>query len=385
MQINRKSMPQLKKPLPVFILLTVALFGSILFLSWNLRSTSVDLGYGPVDENLNLVQKLLYSIQIYLARESLVTQTTPSDPKLSMDIQSGETVQSICNHLNLLHPNLNPKLCRNYLVYRGFDRKIEPGNYSIPGGLPAYQVFTYISDPTNRDRTLLIYPGWRLEEIAAAIEMLGLREAPAPAALTTMRAPDQTLASELQLDSGQSLEGYLLPGKYTFEPGISLEALLQQLTAPYLELLSRGELQTKGQEQGLNPREVLTLASIIQRETLRTEEMPRMASVFYNRLSQGMPLQTDPTVQYALGYDQNTASWWKPLLSKSDLQVNSTYNTYQVTGLPPGPIASPSLEAIQAVLNSENTNFLFFRAKCDGSGLHVFSVTYQEHLDKACP
>jgi len=197
--------------------------------------------------------------------------------------------------------------------------------------------------------------------------------------------PDAKLARELQLESGQSLEGYLLPGEYTFEAEVSLDSLFWQLATSARELLLTGELQTKGQMQGLSAREVLTLASIIQRETLRAEEMPRMASVFLNRLTQGMPLQTDPTVQYAIGYDQNSTSWWKPVLSKSDLQINSIYNTYQVTGLPPGPIASPGLEAIQAVLNPENTDFLFFRAKCDGSGLHDFSVTYQEHLDKACP
>ena len=378
-------MPQPKKPLSVFILLAIALIGAILIFSWKLRSTSADLGYGSVDGNLNFVQKVGYSLQIYLARESLVNQTTPSNLKLKLDIQPGESVQSICNHLTLLYSNMNSKLCRNYLVYRGLDRKIEPGNYSIPGGLPAYQVFQYISDPTNRDRTLRIYPGWRLEEISTAIEMLGLRVVPGQTLLDLMRVPDADLARELQLESGQSLEGYLLPGEYAFEPGVSLDSLLRQLTTPARKLLLTGELQTKGQMQGLSAREVLTLASIIQRETLRAEEMPRMASVFFNRLTQGMPLQTDPTVQYAIGYDQNSTSWWKPVLSKSDLQINSIYNTYQVTGLPPGPIASPGLEAIQAVLNPENTDFLFFRAKCDGSGLHDFSVTYQEHLDKACP
>ena len=385
MQENRKIMPQPKKPLPVFILLTLALIGTILIFSWKLRSTSADLGYGSVDGNLNFVQKVRYSLQIYLARGSLVNQTTPSDLKLKLDIQPGESVQSICNHLNLLYPNLNSKLCRNFLVYRGLDRKIEPGNYSIPGGLAAYQVFQYIADPTNRDRTLRIYPGWRLEEISTAIEMLGLREVPGQALLALMRRPDANLGRELQLESGQSLEGYLLPGEYAFDPGVNLDSLLWQLTTPARELLLTGELQTKGQMQGLSAHEVLTLASIIQRETLRAEEMPRMASVFFNRFTQGMPLQTDPTVQYAIGFDQNSASWWKPVLSKSDLQINSIYNTYQVTGLPPGPIASPGLEAIQAVLNPENTDFLYFRAKCDGSGLHDFSVTYQEHLDKACP
>jgi UPF0755 protein len=378
-------MSQTKKPLLVLILLMVALIGSILILSWKLRSTSVELGYGSVDGKFNFLQKFRYSVQIYLSRESLVVEKTPPEIKLILDIQPGETVQSVCNHLNFLYPNLNSKLCRNYLVYRSLDRKVEPGIYSIPGDLPAYQVFQYISDPANRTRTLRIYPGWRLEEITAAIQMLGLKEVPSQALLEKLRKPDASLVSELQLEHGQSLEGYLLPGEYAFEPGVNLDTLLWQLSAPFRELLLSGEIQTKGLTHGFSAREVLTLASIIQRETLRAEEMPKMASVFYNRLTQGMPLQTDPTVQFAIGYDQDSASWWKPVLSKSDLQVNSLYNTYQVNGLPPSPISSPGFEAIQAVLNPENTDYLFFRAKCDGSGLHDFSVTYQEHLNKACP
>ena len=378
-------MRQPKRLLPVFILLLLALIGAIFFLSWRMQASSAELGYGSVDGNLNFVQKMRYSIQIYLARDLLVKQITPSDLNLKLDIQSGETVQSICNHLNLLDPNLNSKVCRNYLVYRGLDRKVEPGSYSIPGGLPAYQVFQYVSDPTNRERMLQIFPGWRLEEIASSIDMLGLCGVPGQLLLDRLKVPDKKMASDLQLGPAQSLEGYLLPGEYAFEPGVDLDSLLLQLAAPAHELLLSGELLTKGQLQGLSAREVLTLASIIQRETLRSEEMPRMASVFFNRLAQGMPLQTDPTVQYAIGYDLNSASWWKPVLSNSDLQIISIYNTYQVTGLPPGPIASPSLDAIQAVLSPENTEFLFFRAKCDGSGFHDFSVTYQEHLDKACP
>lgn len=378
-------MPHLKKQITVLLLLVVALIGSILIFQGRIQSTSRDLGYGPVDKNLNLIQKMRYSIQMFMAREALVAQSKPPYLDQSLVIQAGESVQSICGHLNSLIPYLNSKLCRNYLVYRGLDRKLEPGTYSISGGMPAYQVFQFIANPLNRDRILRIYPGWRVEEIAAAIDTLGLPQVAAPLLLPLLQSAPTEIAISPHLEAGQSLEGYLLPGDYLLRPGVNPEELVQILTKPILDLILTGELQSKGQLQGLGLRQILTLASIIQRETLKTEEMPRMASVFYNRLSQGMPLQTDPTVQYAIGYDATSASWWKPLLSISDLAINSIYNTYQVTGLPPGPIASPSLEAIEAVLNPENTEFLFFRAKCDGSGLHDFSLSYQEHLEKACP
>lgn len=385
MQDNLKTMSLNKKLLFALILLLAVLIGSILVLSWKLRSTSIELGYGLADEKLSFLQKVRYSVQIFLSRESLTKQKTDPEAKTKLEIQSGESVQSICNHLNLLHANLNPRLCRDYLVYRGLDRKVEPGSYSIPKNMPAYQVFLFISDPSNRNRVLVVFPGWRLEEIASAIQSLGIGEGNQDFLLEKMRQSYSGLAGLLQLDPGQSLEGYILPGNYVFEPSADSDSILWQLTTPAHALFQTEDFQTKQKENGLSTKEVLTLASIIQRETLQEIEMPIIASVFYNRLVQGMPLQTDPTVQYAIGYDENTKSWWKPVLSLSDLQINSTYNTYQIQGLPPSPIASPGSDAIQAVLNPEISEYLFFRAKCDGSGLHDFSVTYQEHLEKACP
>jgi UPF0755 protein len=129
----------------------------------------------------------------------------------------------------------------------------------------------------------------------------------------------------------------------------------------------------------------VTLASIVQREAVRPEEQAAIASVFLNRLVAGMPLQTDPTVQYALGFDVATNSWWKVPLSTADLEIQSPYNTYQNLGLPPGPISSPGLNAIQAVAYPAQTPYYYFRARCDGSGLHDFSETFDQHLQSGCP
>jgi UPF0755 protein len=97
-----------------------------------------------------------------------------------------------------------------------------------------------------------------------------------------------------------------------------------------------------------------------------------------------MPLQSDPTVQYAVGFDQASGSWWKNPLTESDLQTNSPYNTYLNPGLPPAPICNPGMTALMAVANAMDTPYLYFRAACDGSGRHVFSATYEEHLAAAC-
>ena len=109
---------------------------------------------------------------------------------------------------------------------------------------------------------------------------------------------------------------------------------------------------------------------MIEREAVKADEMPLIASVFFNRLDIGMNLASDPTVQYALGYDYIAQRWWKNPLSLDDLKTDSTYNTYVYPGLPPAPIANPSLEALRAVAFPQESPYYFFQAKCDGSGYH---------------
>jgi UPF0755 protein len=128
----------------------------------------------------------------------------------------------------------------------------------------------------------------------------------------------------------------------------------------------------------------MILASIIQRETLDEAEMPLIASVFYNRLAIGMKLETDPTVQYGIGFDAASQSWWKTPLTFADLEAYSDYNTYQNQGLPPGPICNPGKAAISAATHPDQSDYFFFRAKCDGSLTHNFAKTYDEHLANGC-
>jgi UPF0755 protein len=138
-------------------------------------------------------------------------------------------------------------------------------------------------------------------------------------------------------------------------------------------------------QQGLTLAEGITLASIVEKEAILDSEKPVIASVFLNRLRAGMPLQSDPTVQYALANQSGSSIWWKNPLSASDLEVASPFNTYLHVGLPPGPICNPGLPSIEAVAHPALTDDLYFRAKCDGSGEHVFSKTFEEQLANACP
>ena len=140
------------------------------------------------------------------------------------------------------------------------------------------------------------------------------------------------------------------------------------------------EARAKGTTD-LSLHEVLTLASIVEREAVVREERPTIAGVYLNRLAGGIKLDADPTVQYAMGYQPASGQWWKtPVTLDEYSTVNSPYNTYLNTGLPPGPIAAPGLSSIEAVLNPEKHNYLYFVALPDGSGRHVFAETYDEQL-----
>jgi UPF0755 protein len=140
------------------------------------------------------------------------------------------------------------------------------------------------------------------------------------------------------------------------------------------------ELRAEAEAQGLTIHQVLTLASIVEREAVLPEERELVASVYRNRMEDDMPLQADPTVQYAITARPGSVvefGYWKRQLSLQDLQYDSTYNTYVKSGQPPGPIACPGIESIVAVIRPARTNFLFFVAKNDGS--HAFSETFEEH------
>src|SRR5450756_1148755 len=138
------------------------------------------------------------------------------------------------------------------------------------------------------------------------------------------------------------------------------------------------DLRARAGRQGLSLYRTVILASIVEREAQAPDERPIIAGVYINRLNQSMPLQSDPTVQYAKGYDPQTGKWWNPLLQADTQTVQSPFNTYLHTGLPPAPICNPGLASIQAAIDPQASDYLYFYAKGDGS--HAFATTYEEHL-----
>jgi len=174
-------------------------------------------------------------------------------------------------------------------------------------------------------------------------------------------------------DLQYALEGYLFPDTYEFVANTSEENIVRRLvqeTTRKLQSIPNFDQLLK--ERGLSVHELLTVASLVEREAVVDSERPLIAGVIYNRLDDSMRLQIDATVQYALGEQ-------KERLLYSDLKIDSPYNTYRNEGLPPGPIAAPSLKSIEAALQPEASDYLFYVTKKDGSGEHLFAKTFAEH------
>ncbi len=215
-------------------------------------------------------------------------------------------------------------------------------------------------------RRITIPEGFALKEIAARLENLGY--GPAHEFLRLSRDPEFLKSLDLP---GPSLEGYLFPETYFAAIDATPRQLLQMMVREFRKRLS-DELIAAAKEQGLTLPQLVTLASIVQKEARKIEEMPTIASVFHNRLRIRMPLQADPTVTYGTNHSNGS-------ISKADLQRRTPYNTYKIEALPPGPIASPGADALRAAAYPAQTNYLYFVAKGDGS--HVFSADLKSHND----
>lgn len=241
---------------------------------------------------------------------------------------------------------------------------------SITGAAPAEEVAQEASTaPESFDIT--IPEGWRTEQVAEEYERLG-GEGGAEAFMQAVKDIDRSQFDFLaDLSGDDTLEGYLFPDTYRFSgtnPTANVATMLTNFDNKYTP-----EMRQRTTEMGLNLEQVLTVASLVEREAQLPEERPTIADVYLSRWEQGWRLDADPTVQYVLGTPQD---WW-PKLTGDDLYVESPYNTYQNDGLPPGPIANPGFASIQAVLFPNDTPYMYFVAKGD-SGEHAFAVTAEE-------
>ncbi|KAF0107423.1 MAG: hypothetical protein FD146_1901 [Anaerolineaceae bacterium] len=336
--------------------------------------------YGPPSPALSGWQRFSYSVRLLWNAGDLTSAPSPYAPEQVFVIAPGESVVSISTRLEETGIIRDAATFRIYLVWTGLDTSVQAGTYRLRSGQTGIEIARALQDPAPADAVLVVLPGWRMEEIAAALGTSGLDIAPADflaAASAPASAPDF-------LPPGATAEGFLYPDRYTLPRTTTAGQLVSVLLSSF-SLHLTNDLRDGFALHNLTVYEAVTLASIIEREAVADEEMPIIASVFYNRLAIGMKLESDPTVQYALGYNYDQGTWWTNPLSWNDLLFNSPFNTYVYGGLPPAPIASPSLAALQAVAYPAQTPYYFFMARCDGSGLHNFAESFEQHKQNLCP
>ena len=266
---------------------------------------------------------------------------------------------------------------------RGYDSQLKAGNYMLSGSMSMEEILLELQKGVIKlDGLRFTIPeGYSVEEIGARLEELGLAEKEEFLGICRSygKSGDDFLRQifgRLAGDSSQvnyRVEGYLFPDTYEIHEGATAEYIVDLMLDRFIDVFN-AELRQRAEELGLELQQIVTIASIVEKEAVLAEERPLVAAVFYNRINSGfMPyLQSCATIQYILGEP-------KQFLTYRDLEIESPFNTYLHPGLPPGPIASPGLRSLEAALYPADVDYLFFVAKEDGSGGHYFNRTLEEH------
>jgi UPF0755 protein len=293
---------------------------------------------------------------------------TPADTRASIRGLSIPPGMNLTDISQLLADN---GLIRSSLKFRLLARsqnlgsRIQAGEYELRSNMTPSEILGILVQGKIKLNRITIPEGFTLKQIAAAVEAAGLSHA----ADVKKAAADPEILKQFAIP-GTTAEGYLFPETYFLAPKTSAEAIVRAMLRRF-ETVFSDEMDQRAQALGFSRHEVITLASIVEKETGNAKEYPIIASVFHNRLKKGMRLESDPTVIYGIGdsYDGN--------ITRKHLTTPTPYNTYVISGIPPGPIASPGKEALDGVLNPADTPYLYFVSKNDGS--HHFSKTYAEH------
>jgi UPF0755 protein len=290
----------------------------------------------------------------------------PAAPPASLTIPAGASADWIAQKLAALGFVRHPLVFRAFVESRGVGQSLRAGEYAFPSALSLAAVVDKLvrGDVVRHEIT---FPEGK--NLAEAAEIAAGKKIDVAAFLAAAR--DSSAIRDLD-PKATDLEGYLFPDTYDLpRAGDTAAVLVGRMVGRFRSVI--GPELPRIAATKMTVREVVTLASIVELETARPDERPRIAAVFLNRLAKGMPLQTDPTVIYVL----KAKGTWNGNIRHQDLGLESPFNTYRVSGLPPGPIASPGREALLAVLQPAPVKDLYFVSRNDGS--HQFSETLAEH------
>jgi len=375
----------------VGVLTLTILFGvRVMVSSWQARAQT---GTGPTLD-LSFESADAFFLSLYLSmHQAELNRPAGDDPTpVSFVVQPGETAAQVAMRLEEEGLVVNGEVFRRFMAYQGLDRSLEAGTFMLRATMTMHDIAQALQHGGANTVTVTIPEGWRAEQVAWLLEQQGLMRSDDFMALVRSGRYDYPwLASR---PAGASLEGFLFPDTYQLpqevSPTLVIELMLSNFdlrAAPEIESRLAGKTifdLNQGAYRPLTVYDVVTLASIVEREAVVPEERPLIASVYLNRLNPAyveetaLRLSADPTVQYAKGFDPATGNWWNPMLPGEGQTLDSPYNTFKVQGLPPGPICSPGLASILAVLDPADTTYLYFHAIGDGS--HLFASTLEEHL-----
>lgn len=356
-------------------LIIVIIGGSFWYVYQDARGRAPEVGYTITMRKLGRA-----ALGLYLRyRDADVTRkANPNDGReYTFVVKPGETVATISKNLQSRGLITDARLFQWITRYWGADADIQAGIFSLRPNMTMEEIMRQLLHGRVPSVMVTIREGWRAEEIAALLEQVGLVSAQDFMSAVLKGREDYPFLTDRPANSPTSLEGFLFPDTYQLPQETTSQKILDILLENWDNRVTP-ELRQRAKAQGWTLYEVVTLASIVEREAVVPEERPIIASVYLNRLNQGMYLQADPTVQYSKGYSPVTKRWWNPMLQEEAQTVKSPYNTFLNPGLPPGPICNPGLASIKAVLEPAATKYLFFFSKGDGS--HAFAVTYEEHL-----
>lgn len=294
-----------------------------------------------------------------------------SDQKYIFDLKPGMTASQVAAELEKNKIIQNAKAFEQLSKIKKADSRLVAGEYYLSPSMSVGEILDIlVQGPEPEIVKVTIPEGFTLAEIINTMENNGLgTKEKYYQAIKSVSSKDYDFLKDIP--SGENrLEGFLFPDTYFFDKKASEIEVIERFLQRFSRELT-DETRNKLKEMNMSVYDWVIKASIVEREAVKAEERPLIAGIFENRLKKGMPLQSCATVQYLLGEV-------KPVLSLDDLEIESPYNTYKYSGLPPGPISNPGHASLQAALNPSQTNYLYFVAKNDGS--HAFAVTFEQHL-----
>ncbi len=304
-----------------------------------------------------------------VATEGDETSTAEIERRINVKIREGLSTAEIADRLaekGIIDSTLKFRLMAR--IY-GYDDKLRPGSYSFTLGMSEDEVFAKLLTGEKKLVQFTVPEGFGVKEIAERLYNLDLADKEEFLKLAEDYAPFEYMHKHK--DVFFAAEGFLFPDTYTVESDVEIEEILSLMANTFDEKLTRS-MREQAVKMDLSIYELITLASLVEREVRFPEDRAIVAQVLLKRLKMNMPLQTDATLQYLMDTP-------KEEVSIADTQIDSPYNTYQHVGLPPGPIANPGMASIEAVLHPADTDYLYFVA--DRSGHNHYANTYEEHLN----